>query len=249
MLNQLNFCHCLVLLLLSTKISVLGYQYYDDDSSTAQVFENCEDGTIQIANISVSCDSPYTFYYGNGATRDSPVCDYGDKATLTVGFYVMDDVDQSIYMQMSAYNPSDEQLYLGDSVDLCSYVGDDCNYEGYYEFSKQVQFAYLDGNESKFVPFWEIAFSEEAEGGYELGAVNIECEDDANNYYDWVNIRTNSTMTKVKTANFLQEYGILFGTCLSLMILGVVLIRATGDTVEYRGENAQKNQLLNEEQP
>eukprot|EP00548_Thalassiothrix_antarctica_P001675 CAMPEP_0194135644 /NCGR_PEP_ID=MMETSP0152-20130528/5750_1 /TAXON_ID=1049557 /ORGANISM="Thalassiothrix antarctica, Strain L6-D1" /LENGTH=216 /DNA_ID=CAMNT_0038831981 /DNA_START=165 /DNA_END=815 /DNA_ORIENTATION=+ len=212
-----------------------------------QVFENCEDKAIQIANMSVSCDSPYTFYYGNGANRDSPICDYGDKATITVGFYVMDDIDDTIYMQMSAYNPSDEQLYLGESVELCEYVGVDCNYEGYYEFSKQVQFAYLSGNESKFVPSWEIAFSEGEEGAYDMGAINIECEDDSSNYFDWVSIRTNSTMTKVKTADFLQEYGILLGTCVSLLILGVILIKATSDKIEYRGDNQHKTQLLDEE--
>lgn len=236
--------YCL-LLLLSGRLAVLGSgsAYYNYD--TSQVVEPCEDGIVQVVNITVSCDSPFTFYYGSGVHRNSPVCNYGDKATVAVGFYVMEDVDDTIYMQMSAYNSADEQLYLGDSVDLCNKVGEACNYEGYYEFSTKVVLANLDGEESKFVPLMEIAFSDDVNDGYELGGVNIECDfQDTSSYFDWMNIRTNTTMTKVKSATFAQDYGILIGTCVALAILAFVLVKSTSDKVIYSGDDAAKEQLL-----
>mmetsp|Transcript_22703 Transcript_22703/g.34330 ORF Transcript_22703/g.34330 Transcript_22703/m.34330 type:complete len:247 (+) Transcript_22703:70-810(+) len=234
-----------VALLLSSRIMVLGYQSYDYNP---QIVEPCENGIVQVVNITVSCDGPYTFYYGSGVNRNSPVCDYGDKATVTVGFYVEEDLESSIYMQMSAYNAADEQLYLGDAVDLCSKVGEECNYEGYYEFSTKVAFASLDGEEAKFVPLLEIAFSDEADNGYGLGGVNIECGDNAGSYFDWMNIRTNETMNKVKNATFMQDYGILIGTCIALAILAFVLIKSTSSKVKYDGEESAKTQLLDEKE-
>mmetsp|Transcript_14867 Transcript_14867/g.22872 ORF Transcript_14867/g.22872 Transcript_14867/m.22872 type:complete len:280 (+) Transcript_14867:2-841(+) len=234
---------CCLLLLLSSRILVLGSNNYND--GTSQIVEPCEDGIVQVVNITISCDSPYTFYYGSGVNRNSPVCDYGDKATISVGFYVMEDVDDAIYMQMSAYNSADEQLYLGDAVDLCNKVGEACNYEGYYEFSTKIVLASLDSDESKFVPLLEIAFSNEANNGYELGGVNIECDNqNTGSYFDWMNIRTNTTMTKVKTATFAQDYGILIGTCVALAILAFVLVKSTSDKVVYTGDNAAKEHLL-----
>jgi hypothetical protein len=48
--------------------------------------EICEDGIVQVTSIKTVCDSPYTFYYGNGANRNSESCNFGDKATIMVSF-------------------------------------------------------------------------------------------------------------------------------------------------------------------
>jgi hypothetical protein len=79
----------------------------DDDFSYPESnsqLETCDDEIVQVKSLSVLCDSPYTFYYGNGANRNSQTCNYGDKATITVYFEVTDDLDDTnIYMVMSVY--------------------------------------------------------------------------------------------------------------------------------------------------
>lgn len=234
-----------LLLFLISRILVLA----EDNVDTSQIVYPCDEGPIQVINITVLCDSPYTFYYGNGANRDSPVCDYGDKVTLQVDLEIQEEIESSIYVQMVAYDDADEQLYLGSSVDLCNdVIGDaNCNAGGYYSFVQSVQFAYIDGDQSKFVPLWEIVFSEDGDGGYDLGGVNVECEKDGgSSFIDWTNVRTNSTRFK-NTETFAQEYGILLLTVISLIVLGTVLMRQNNSNVDYtKGSNARQARLLNE---
>jgi hypothetical protein len=231
-------------LLLAVVLQALSIMVVTSDSSSSTSVSICKDKTIQVQSISSYCDSPYTFYYGNGAHRKSDVCDYGDKVTITVNFYVSSEVQSTIYMQLSAYDDADEQLFLGRSIDLCDYVGKSCNTVGYYSFSKQVQFAYIDGDELQFVPSWEVAFSDSADGGYDLGGANIQCDKDESSYFDWQNIRTNTTLLHVRTENFAQEYGILLVTCISLAVLGIALLNQTRNHVEYRRVGNNRMQLL-----
>jgi hypothetical protein len=237
-----------LLLLQVVGLSIVSAEDTSTAVSTSQVVESCEDGIIQVKNITISCDSPYTFYYGNGAHRGSSVCDYGDKVSLNVRFSVSEYIESTIYAQMSAYTTDDEQLYLGDVVDLCNdYVGKKCNFAGYYSFSTQLRFSYIEGEQSLFVPKWEITFSDSANGGYDLGAVNIECNmNDESRYYDWQNIRTNTTLLNLRTESFAQEYGILLLTSIALVVLGAVLLRQTRDNVDH--SRSDRTQLLNSPQ-
>jgi len=57
-------------------------------------FSVCDDSVVQVTALYAVCDSPYTFYYGNGASRNSPVCSYGDKLSFEVHFEVVDDIVQ-----------------------------------------------------------------------------------------------------------------------------------------------------------
>lgn len=231
--------------LLALVLQALSIVVVASDSSSSTSVTICKDKTIQVQSISSYCDSPYTFYYGNGAHRKSDVCDYGDKVTITVNFYVSSEAESTIYMQLSAYDNADEQLFLGHSIDLCNdYVGKSCNSVGYYSFSKQVQFAYIDGDEVQFVPNWEITFSSSADGGFDLGGANIQCDKDESSYFDWQNIRTNTTLLHVRTENFAQEYGILLVTCISLAVLGMALLNQTKNHVEYRRVGNNRTQLL-----
>jgi len=72
---------------------------YDENGNPADLYggfptvEACENSAIQVRKMEVLCDSPYTFYYGNGANQNSPLCDYGDKATISVQFRVVADLD------------------------------------------------------------------------------------------------------------------------------------------------------------
>ena len=185
-------------------------------SSSIQAVEPCEKGVVQVTGISLLCNSPYTYYWGNGANRNSLICDYGDKVNIEVSFTVTDDIDGDIYMTMAS-TYKDEQLYKGESVELCyNFVGDACNAAGDYSFKKKIQFAYLDGNYTKFLPTLEIAFSDSADGSYSLGGVNIYCQEDENeedeNYVDWTaEVTTTSTEENTLEA-VLINYGILIGT-------------------------------------
>lgn len=198
-----------------------GYYADGDDgsSNTASAYstgakvEPCEKGVVQVTSISLLCNSPYTFYYGNGANRQSQVCDYGDKANIEVSFTVTGDLDEGtdIYMKMAVFYGG-EQLYRGDSVELCyNFVGDSCTAAGDYTFKKKIQFAYLDGTYAKFVPTLEIAFSDSADGSYRLGGVNIDCaedEDDDQNIVNW----SNSDEGESHVESFFLDFGILIGT-------------------------------------
>lgn len=208
-----------------------------NDDGNLQTLEGCN-GIVQITSLEVLCDSPYTFYYGNGAHRNSAYCDYGDKATIKVSFYVTDDLgDTTIYMQMGAYTDNDEELFKSQSVDVCgSYVGSSCSYEASYSFSKQVQFAYIDGDQTQFVPFMEFAFSSQADGGYNLGGANIDCDMSNQDYFiDWMNGRTNSTVLQYRTQSFLSNYGILLGTIAVLGFFVFLLVKQHSDRIEEEG--------------
>ena len=106
------------------------------DSGFSTSFSICKNAAIQVQNLTYYCDSPYTFYYGNGAHRKSDTCDYGDKVTVSMKFYVAQAVESTTYMELAAYDNADEQLYLAGSMDLCNdFVGKSCNEVGYYSFS------------------------------------------------------------------------------------------------------------------
>ena len=209
-----------LLVLMALEMTNAANNYYnsngDSSYSTGSKVEPCEKGVVQVTSISLLCNSPYTFYYGNGANRQSVVCDYGDKANIEVSFTVTEDLydNTDIYMKMAVFYQG-EQLYRGDSVEVCyNFVGGPCTYAGQYTFKKKIQFAYLNGSYTKFVPTLEIAFSDSADGSYRLGGVNIECaedEDDDQNIVNWSDFEgPEQANNPVET--FLLNFGILIGT-------------------------------------
>lgn len=215
------------------------------DSGFSSSISICSNAAIQVHNLTYYCDSPYTFYYGNGAHRKSETCDYGDKVTVSMKFYVAEAVESTIYMQLAAYDNADEQLLLAGSMDLCyDFVGKSCNSVGYYSFSTKVQFAYIDGEETQFVPNWEVSFSDAIDGGFDLGGVNVQCDTDQNAYFNWQSTRSNRTIFHERTETFVQDYGILIVTCVSLAVLGIVLLNQTKDSVDYSRLGSNRSQLL-----
>ena len=155
------------------------------DYRTYTPTENCRQGIITVKSVDIKCDSPYTFYYGNGAHAQSELCDYGDKAMVTVYFDNKYDLpDKPIYWTMGIYARKSELelLWAGRNIDLCdSMVGHQCTKAGNYAFRFQVT---LDWNgmsdRSMFHPIVEMGFSTEDDEGYDLGGVNIDCVFDRN---------------------------------------------------------------------
>jgi hypothetical protein len=235
-------CNILLLLLLySTNL-------HASKSGFISFFNTCDQGVIQVLNITYFCDSPYTFYYGNGAHRRSDLCDYGDKATISVTLYVSKFIDSKIYMQLSAYDDSNEQLFWKKSIDLCmDYVGEYCNSVGFYQFSKTIQFAYIDGDEIGFVPNWEITFSKSMTGDYDLGAANVKCDNDERYYFNWLNSRANATNFHEHSRNFVHQYAMLWFTCLTLFWLAFLLVKESRHSNEENRSAANSVLLTDQE--
>lgn len=191
-------------------------------SDYAMALDVCSDSVVNVSSMVVSCDSPYTFYYGNGAHRNSPICDYGDKAVLTVQFDVTDDLqegDDEIYFTMAAYDDNKNLLYSTYPEPLCQdYVGSSCTKLGQYSFDYKMKFPTpYGGDRTMFIPEIQMAFSTKGDSGYNLGAVNIECQpwdQDQPVYILW---REPETTTE-KTMDFLTNYGMLIGTGLFVSV-------------------------------
>eukprot|EP00538_Stauroneis_constricta_P012159 CAMPEP_0119569200 /NCGR_PEP_ID=MMETSP1352-20130426/40995_1 /TAXON_ID=265584 /ORGANISM="Stauroneis constricta, Strain CCMP1120" /LENGTH=154 /DNA_ID=CAMNT_0007618715 /DNA_START=123 /DNA_END=584 /DNA_ORIENTATION=+ len=134
------------------------YNQQDGDYGSASVYvKNCDDSIVKVTSASILCDSPYTYYYGNGAHRNSAYCDYGDKATIDVCFTVTEDLSSSldeIYITFGVYsalNSDDELLYSIRAGQLCSgIVGNNyCTSAGNYCFQLKKTFDTPNGGSSE----------------------------------------------------------------------------------------------------
>mmetsp|Transcript_4926 Transcript_4926/g.7469 ORF Transcript_4926/g.7469 Transcript_4926/m.7469 type:complete len:260 (+) Transcript_4926:152-931(+) len=220
----------------------------DDDSYQTPV-EICEDMLVTVTAIQVLCDSPKTYYYGSGVNRNSLVCDYGDKATITVDFDVQMDVgdDVDIFLTMAVYSENGEKLYAGGSKDLSqNYVGSDCTYQGSYQFSTQVYLSDTGGGDEKFGPIVEMAFSYEANGGSSLGGANIgECVADdgtSTSFVSWYNSQTENA-----GKDFFRNYSILFMTlsCVGAFAGGLYMMSKEQNKISAEGiEEASNFELM-----
>lgn len=188
--------------------------YYDQYGSNLQ-YTNCRDAEIKVTKLQVLCDSPYTFYYGNGAHRNSPYCDYGDRVTTSVQFTVLDDIRDvaDIYFTFALYDPHANFLFGAEPQYLCqNYVGSDCTYAGTYSFEMKSRLTYPDANLTKFIPTVQMSFSTAADYGYNLGAVNIQCK--SKNANDWFQAPVQSPLK-----SFMIQYGVLTGTVIGIVFM------------------------------
>jgi hypothetical protein len=143
--------------------------------------QGCEDPTVEATSVTILCDSPSTYYYGQNIHRNSELCSYGDTALITVFFSVGPDLDTNIYMDMGVYaakNSMYQLLYEVRKSELCqTYVGHQCTTEGTYAFAFKASFTVYDGQDhSPFVPVVSFAFSTKRDDGYDLGGANINCD-------------------------------------------------------------------------
>lgn len=201
------------------------YQYSNHFYNGARDFDVCEDSVVRVTALFIVCDSPYAFYYGNGANRDSPVCNYGDKLSMEVRFEVVDDIEETdpIFITMAVYDDQDNMLISVDPFYLCDdLVGFDCSYKGYYGFTYRLRLpypsdSYGQATSTSFLPYVHMAFSTKADSGYNLGAVNEKCErwgDGESGYVTWSKKKQRAPLQA-----FVQDYGLLI---LSLIMLGAV---------------------------
>jgi hypothetical protein len=219
--------------------------YNDDFYAAALKRTVCDGSVVQVKSMSVSCDSPYTFYYGNGANRNSPLCDYGDKATFTIKFAVVDEIEEvgDFYMTMAVYDPEGRLLVASQPEYVCqSYVGYECTNAGTYSFTKKVKFDYSDANNSKFVPYVQMAFSTSANSGYNLGAVNTNCkkwDQNSQGFLEW------SAGSRQRENEFGVKYGMLLASGFAVAGMVAFVWHQSRDRTEpYWEENPQKMDLM-----
>ena len=210
--------------------------YNNDQYDHGLPLNVCEDSVVVVTYMSVLCDSPYTFYYGNGANRNSYVCDYGDKATLSVQLEVVDDLqeeDGEIFFTMAAFDDANNILMSTYPERLCqNYLGDmECTKAGTYDFQKSLKFGSPSSyaNRTKFYPVIHMAFSTKSDSGYNLGAVNMNCgyEQGTQNFVSW-----SDESPRTKMGEFVIEYGLLIVTSVLLMaMLSFIYVRSYDNPV------------------
>jgi hypothetical protein len=216
--------------------------YYSNRYSNKYVYDQnlaidvCKESVVVVTYMTILCDSPYTFYYGNGANRNSPVCDYGDKASLSVTIKVLDDLqeeDTDIYFTMAAFDDDGNLLTSTTPENLCrDYIGQGCTKAGIYTFDKKLKFVTPPyGNQTKFYPVIHMAFSTKSDSGYNLGAVNMECQEWDQNQPAYVTWSDKSS--RAATRDFTNKYGMLFGTCVMLALISSFVWMRSHDNVGF----------------
>jgi hypothetical protein len=203
-----------------------GYGNNNNNNAEEKISLNvCANSVVQVTSVNIACSSPYTFYYGNGAHRNSVYCDYLDKATVNVNFQVIDNIEEEsdIYMTMAIRDQNRNLLAVIDPSYLCNdYVGSSCTSAGKYSFSTKVRLQNPSGGQSSnsesFLPIIQMAFSTKPNHGYNLGALNTACKEWDNNQPDFVSWRTHKRSSGARL--FWQRNGALLGTC--FVLTGVI---------------------------
>lgn len=199
------------------------YYYNPYGKSSSQLFV-CDNSVVRISYLSISCDSPYTFYYGNGANRNTETCDYGDKMTLSGTVTVVDNLQygDKIYMSMGVYDDDSNLLVTSRPANFCEgYIGSDCTKQGTYSFETKMKLGMPEGtNRTHFYPLVQMAFSTKMDYGYNLGAANMQCrgwDGDVPLYAAWSN--KNSQMAPAE--EFFADNIMLLSTCFSLSLFAL----------------------------
>jgi hypothetical protein len=201
-------------------------------------FKTCSDGVVQVTNVKIVCDSPYSYSYGNGAHRNSPLCDYGDKATVSVYFSVTKSLGYSdnIFIDMGVYaHKTDlELLWEQKAVELSTLVGHACTEKGTYAFATTATFEYYYTDKSEFYPYVEIAFSTAADQGSNLGGVNVQCNLDS--FYDaWFAGKTTRSSKGSRVGKFFKNM-FIFAAVLGVIGAGAYYVQQKyADNIEYQG--------------
>jgi hypothetical protein len=222
-----------------------GDDAYDDEKQVRA--KNCDNSIVEVTGINITCDSPYAYYYGNGAHRNSQLCDYGDKALMTVFFTVNQDLDedQDVYMTLGVYASKAryELLYAARAVELCqTFVGHQCQTAGTYAFAVKVSLAYAYGDHSRFVPVVELGFSTKQDEGYDLGGVNIypcQYDGDYQQYDPWFDGKTGKQSKVMAAGGFAANYGLLLGVAILLVAFAGYAWQRLGNQVELPGNSLE----------
>ena len=222
-------------LVLSAQLAHYGYaqsqnqQYYSENEIQKQV-QVCSNSAIQVQDISITCDSPGTYYYGSNKYRDSLTCQPGDKARVYVGFYIADEETLSNYggtayvtIQVGAGGSvPDRTVYQDASLcslnKLSSKNGASCPSQGNYYI--KTSFYWSEQNyysDFSFEPNVVVGFKSNINKDvYDLGGANTDlCRNGSQTIWN-----KNGVKTRYANAfsNFVSTFGILVFT------IGVMIV-------------------------
>ena len=189
----------------------------DGYQSCPSPISSCSSSVVQVYDISWVCNSRYTYRWGNGAHVNSILCANQDYATFSVSFYVVDTITEvsDIYVSMAIQDYKTRNIIQSRApCYLCNMVGTSCTGKGDYTFS--MDFRIVNNGDSSssddFCPVLIMAFSTEEDSGYNLGAVNMECEEWDNALATWTETHT------VTPRDWLRNYGMILATGICLII-------------------------------
>jgi hypothetical protein len=198
--------------------------YYNPYGRSNSRLSVCDNSVVRMTFLSSSCNSPYTFYYGNGGNRNSETCNYGDTMNVLGTVRVVDNLQygEDIFLTLGIYDDESNLVFTIKPTYFCQdFIGGDCTRQGTYSFETNLKLGTPDGKDRRhFYPLIQFAFSSQMDYGTNLGAANMECPGRDNNglvYAPWSNKNMQLSPGKI----FFARYGILLGTCAVLFLFAL----------------------------
>ena len=213
----------------------------DDGEYYEKYFEACADSSIEVEDVSLLCDSPGAYYYGNGKYRNSHTCMLGDKGHVSIYFYIGQDLQGAepyLSLEVKDNSNSDaEAMVIYDNVQLCSVSGltaqdgQYCPQQGYYYLSGTTYLGDKDGSGESFDAIASVGFRTDPDIAYfDLGGANTDyCERGVFGKYSYDKMRKQVASA---ITSFLVTWGtLLFGvfSVIGIAYFLIQRIRRKGD--------------------
>lgn len=188
-------------------------------------FEACADSAISIEDVSLLCDSPGAYYYGNGKYRDSQTCMLGDKGKAQIYFYISEENDgYEPYVTLQVvddFDSSVEAMTIYQDEPLCSVSnlkaqdGQSCPAQGYYYISGSTYLGEKDGSGNSFDAKTVVGFRTDPDVyNFDLGGANTNlCPGGVFGKYAYGKLRK-------QVANAVASFFVTWGT----LFFGVVAV-------------------------
>ena len=254
--------YCKLVLILSVKIIQLAYaqeeEYYDENGNQKQL-QICSDSIIQVQDVSITCDSPGTYYYGSNKYRDSLTCKPGDKARVYVGFYIADEDTLTNYggtalvtIQVEADGSvPDRTVYQDASLcslnKLSSNNGASCPSQGRYYIKTSFYWSENSYNSDfSFEPNVAVGFKSNINKNvYDLGGANTNlCSNGSQTIWNKNGVRTRYANA---FSNFMRTFGILVFT-IALMSLFIWHLMKKPKYFHREADSAKENLVIFEDE-
>ncbi|CAB9509239.1 expressed unknown protein [Seminavis robusta] len=214
-------------------------------------FEVCKDETIEVEDVSLLCDSPGAYYYGNGKYRNSETCALGDKGHVSIYFYIGEEMmgyEPYVTLKVKSNDGSMEDAYIAQDEQLCSLSGlssqdgQACPAEGFYYLKGTVYLGNKDGNSNSLDVVATVGFRSDPEVGYfDLGGANTDyCEGGSYGKYSYAKMRKQIANA---VASFLVTWGTLFFGVIAVVAFGVFLVKRIRNRNDVAFEEADEDLL------
>lgn len=221
-------------------------EYYE------KYFESCEDTDIEVEDVSLLCDSPGAYYYGNGKYRDSNTCMLGDKSRVSIYFYIGEDLEGvEPYVSLNVKDDSDEDAEVAVMIQdelMCSISGlvaqdgQTCPGQGYYYISGAAYLGDKDGTGNPYDAKAQVGFKSSPELEYfDLGGANtLYCPGSSLGKYSYGRMKT---QVAGAVLSFFVTWGTLFFGIFAVLVFGVFIVRRAKTKRDVPFEDADEDLL------